>query len=294
MKWTILNKHNDMIVRDYLQEIHGFSRRLIKSVKFDGGDILVNGTGKTVRYALKTGDLLEVKFPPEVVANHMKPEKVDLPIIYEDDAIIVIDKPPQMATIPSLNHTAGTLANGLLGYYEKNDIPFTVHIVTRLDRDTSGLVLIAKHRYSHSLLSAMQKTGGLKRKYKAVIEGKLSKREGTIDAPIGRKAGSIIERTVIDTGKQAITNYKVIDERMNHSLIEIELETGRTHQIRVHFSYIGHPLAGDDLYGGSTDIITRQALHCYEISFEHPLTKKHLLFTSELPEDMEQLVSGFH
>lgn len=287
MKWTITNEYNGMIIREYLQKVHGFSRRLIKLVKFDGGEILVNETKESVKYTLKTGDVLKIKFPPEISGSHMKPEEMELWIIYEDDAIIIIDKPAGIATIPSLNHPAGTLANGLLGYYEKNNIPFTIHVVTRLDKDTSGLVLIAKHRYSHSLLAAFQKAGEVKRKYMAVAEGKLTKKIGTINAPIGRKPDSIIERTVTDAGKDAITHYKVIRESGGHSLLEVELETGRTHQIRVHFSFINHPLAGDNLYGGSAKHISRQALHCCEISFNHPITKERMTFHSAIPEDIK-------
>ncbi|OZU90612.1 RNA pseudouridine synthase [Virgibacillus indicus] len=289
MKWTITNEHNGMIIREYLQNVHGFSRRLIKQVKFDGGDILVNGMPKTVRYALKPKDILEIKFPPEKIGSHILPEEMELAIVYEDDAIIIVEKPAGIATIPSLHHQTGSLANGLLGYYKKNNIPFTIHVVTRLDRDTTGLVLIAKHRYSHSLLSASQKAGEVRRKYMAVIEGILQKKQGTIDAQIGRKPGSIIERIVTETGKNAVTHYKVIRETGKHSLLEIELETGRTHQIRVHFSFMKHPLAGDNLYGGSTELITRQALHCCEISFNHPVTKKVMTFQSPLPADIKSL-----
>src|SRR5699024_42782 len=154
-------------------------------------------------------------------------------------------------TAPSPHNQTGTVANGLLAYYEVNNIPYTVHAVTRLDKDTSGLLLIAKHRYSHSLLATSQLAGKVQRQYKAVIGGHLLDKEGTINAPIGRKADSIIERAVVKNGKEAITHYKVEAESEKYSFLDVELETGRTHQIRVHFSSIGHPVAGDSLYGGS-------------------------------------------
>jgi len=177
-----------------------------------------------------------------------------------------------------------------LGYYESNKIPYTVHVVTRLDRDTSGLLLVAKHRYSHSLLAKAQKLGKIKRTYKAIVEGNLEKVQGTIDLPIGRKQGSIIEREVNESGKRAITKYKTIKKFSSHSFIEVELETGRTHQIRVHFSHIGHPLVGDDLYGGNRMNIDRQALHCYKLRFEHPFTKETIELESKLPADMKNLI----
>ncbi|WP_373895705.1 RluA family pseudouridine synthase [Virgibacillus natechei] len=290
LKWTIIREHDGMSIRNYLQQIQGFSRRMLKTVKFDGGKILVNGFVQKVNFGLSAGDALHVQFPQETVGDNIKPEDMELTIVYEDAFIIVIDKPAGIPTIPSMNHASGTIANGLLGYYKKNNIPYTVHIVTRLDVDTSGLVLIAKHRLSHSLLSVSQKSGKIKRKYKAVIEGYLTKKDGTIDAPIARKENSIIERTVTETGKRAVTHYKVICELLNHSLIEIELETGRTHQIRVHFSHFARPIAGDDLYGGSTEKITRQALHCFELSVEHPSTKEIMSFQAPLLEDMTRLI----
>ncbi|HLR41526.1 MAG TPA: RluA family pseudouridine synthase [Virgibacillus sp.] len=289
MNWKIGEEHAGMLVRDYLQTVQAFSRRMTKAVKFSDG-IVVNNSPKTVRYTLSAGDILRVQFPPEEKGALMKPDATPISIIYEDEDILVIDKSPGMATIPSFHHPSGTIANGVLGHYEKHQIPYTVHVVTRLDRDTSGLLLIAKHRYSHSLLSASQKAGKVRRKYQAVTEGHLQEKEGSICLPIGRKEGSIIERTVTDAGKPAITAYQVIAESAHHSLVDIELETGRTHQIRVHFSAIGHALAGDDLYGGSTEKISRQALHCCELQFEHPGTKEIISFQSQVPADMKQIM----
>lgn len=286
MKWLIEQEHDGMLIRDYLQMVHKLSSRILKSIKFGGGEITVNGASQKVRYCLAKGDMLEVQFPPEKVGAGLRPVEMNLTIIYEDEDLIVIDKPAGIATVPSVNHPSGTMADGVLAHYEKNNIPYTIHIVTRLDRDTSGLVLIAKHRYSHSLLAASQQAGKVKRKYKAIIEGHPGLHEGTINAPIGRKEGSIIERAVMDTGKRSVTHYKVLKNFRHHSLMEIDLETGRTHQIRVHFSHISHPLAGDSLYGGSVETIGRQALHCDAIEFAHPTTKEMIQLQSELPADM--------
>ncbi|WP_245799184.1 RluA family pseudouridine synthase [Virgibacillus siamensis] len=290
MKWTILKQHEGYMIRSYLKEVHGFSRKLIKSIKFNGGAMLVNGQRKTVRHKLSEGEELSILFPAEVKSEFMKSEPMPLDIVYEDDDIVVISKPAGIATIPSGIHTSGTLANGLLYHYEQHDVPYTVHVVTRLDRDTSGLLLVAKHRYSHSILSTAQKTGMINRHYQAIVEGHPPEQAGTIRLPIGRKEGSIIERAVREDGKDAITHYQVSEEIDGHSLIQVKLETGRTHQIRVHFSHLGNPLAGDDLYGGSQKWMERQALHCDYLAFPHPVTKKGMEFTIPLAQDMLALL----
>lgn len=280
-----------MFIYDYLQKVHSFSRRIITAIKFDGGRILVNGTAQTVRYCLVVGDILTIVFPPEIVGDHLKPEEVPLDIVYEDEDIIVINKIAGLATMPSVNHQSGTVANGLLYYYQENHIPYTIHIVTRLDRDTSGLMLIAKHRYSHSLLAKSHAQGKIERSYKAVVEGYLKDKQGEINAKIARKENSIIERTVSEFGKEAVTYYEVVAEYQYKSLVNIILGTGRTHQIRVHFSHINHPLIGDDLYGKADAQIDRHALHCERLSFEHPLSKRQVTLHMPIPDDMNRLIA---
>lgn len=290
MKWTIEKAHNGMNIRDYLQQVRGLSRRILISAKSEGGEILLNGSQETVRKLLHAGDKLEVKLPPEEVSKWLVPESINLSIIYEDETLIVLNKPAGMATLPSPKHKSGTLANALIAYYKQIGNPNTVHVVTRLDRETSGLILIAKDRLTHSLLAKSQKQFAIHRKYQAIIEGSLEKWSGTISEPIGRKWDSIVEREVTEAGKKAITHYCVISSWKEYSLVEIALETGRTHQIRVHFSHINHPLAGDDLYGGKIEIINRQALHCHELTFQHPYTNELLAFRTELPEDMTRII----
>lgn len=221
----------------------------------------------------------------------MTPEEIPLNIVYEDNEILIINKEPNMVTSPSPYYPSGTVAHGILHYYEQNQIDHTVHIVTRLDRNTSGLLLIAKNRYIHSLLSNAVASGEIKRAYKAIVAGKLASKEGVINARIGRKEGSIIERAVVDSGKTAITYYRVEQELDDYSLVNVELATGRTHQIRVHFSHIGHPLLGDTLYGGDTKHIDRQALHCYEVRLKHPITKDEIVKQIPLPDDLKKLIA---
>ncbi len=180
-------------------------------------------------------------------------EDIPIEVIYEDEVLLVINKPSGMNTIPSREHPSGSLANALIGYFQKIGLQATTHIVTRLDRDTSGLVLVAKYRYFHHLFSEQQKSGAIKRTYTALAEGQLNELSGVIEEPIGRKKDSIIEREVRRDGQYALTRYQVLKRYPQFTLLELHLETGRTHQIRVHLSYLGHPLLGDDLYGGKVE-----------------------------------------
>lgn len=290
MRWTIENEHDRMNIRDYLQEIQGLSRRILIAAKSEEGKILLNGEEVKVRKILRAGDKLEVTLPPEQISKWLFPEQIELSIVYEDEAIIIINKPRGMATLPSPKHKSGTVAHAVLGHYKRIGNPNTIHVVTRLDRDTSGLILIAKNRLSHSLLAKSQKKFEIYRKYQAIIEGELHNNQGTIHAPIGRKMDSIIEREVTETGKDAVTHYQVLEVWHDHSLVDIELETGRTHQIRVHFSHINHALSGDDLYGGKTGLMKQQALHCYKLTFKHPFTNELHRYEIELPEDMKDAI----
>ena len=290
MKWIIDEEEAGMSIRDFLRDIGGLSRRILIAAKSEDGKILLNGEKVTVRGSLSSGDVLEVKLPPEPISKWLFPEKLDIPIIYEDDAVLVLNKPAGMPTLPSPLHKSGTVANGLLAHYEKIGNPNTIHIVTRLDKDTSGLILIAKNRLSHSLLAKSQKQFEVHRKYQAIVEGILKDEHGKIDAPIGRKPGSIVEREVTPEGMPARSNYQVIQRLSNHTLVEVELETGRTHQIRVHFSYLNHPLLGDDLYGGKKEHLNRQALRCHKLTFTHPFTKEVHQLHVDLPVDMKTTI----
>ncbi|TCT22400.1 23S rRNA pseudouridine1911/1915/1917 synthase [Melghiribacillus thermohalophilus] len=290
MKWTIEKKDAGMLVRDYLRTVRAFSRRVLKAVK-DEGRILQNGHDVTVRSILREGDILEVHLPKETKGKKMEPRYMPLEIVYEDSAVLVVNKPAGIPTIPSRRHSEKSLAQGILHYYREKGLSYTVHVVTRLDRDTSGLLLVAKHRFSHSLLARAQKEKEIKRRYKALIEGHLDMKSGTINAPIGRKEISMIEREVRHDGRPAVTHYEVIREFTDFSLVNIRLETGRTHQIRVHFSYIGHPLLGDDLYGGNKKYLGRQALHCDHLSFTHPESYQEMEFSAPLADDLKRVMN---
>lgn len=290
LQWKIEKADDGKLLRDFLKE-QDISKRALTDIKFSGGHISINGEEVTVRRPVYAGELLKVEFPREIKSESMEGEDIPLNIVYEDETVLVIHKPAGMSTIPSRDHPTGSLANAVIGYYERINLSATVHIVTRLDRDTSGLVLIAKHRHIHHLLSNQQKDGRIKRVYEAIAEGTFLNKHGTIEKPIGRKTGSIIEREVQEGGQYACTHYKVIQQFSTYAHVTLQLETGRTHQIRVHLSSIGHPLMGDDLYGGNTSKITRQALHCCKIEFFHPILKKTLQFEASVPFDMQQLLT---
>jgi 23S rRNA pseudouridine1911/1915/1917 synthase len=289
MEWKISSDESGMDIKTFLNQ-HNISKRMLTDIKFAGGKIAVNEKEETVRYILDKGDFLSVRFPPEPKSPTLKPEKIDLDIVFEDKDILVVNKPPYMSTIPSREHPDGSLANAITGYYKRKEIDSAVHIVTRLDRDTSGLVLIAKHRHIHHLMSLQQKKREIKRSYEAFAEGFFAAKEGTVNEPIGRKESSIIEREVRADGKAAITHYHVVRQYEEFAHITLNLETGRTHQIRVHMSFKGHPLLGDSLYGGNHERMERQALHCFSLSFTHPFTGDPLQFMAPIPQDMKGML----
>ncbi|MGM9927291.1 MAG: RluA family pseudouridine synthase [Bacillus sp. (in: firmicutes)] len=289
LEWLVTAENEGVLLRDFLKK-QQISRSALTDIKYQGGTILVNDTEMTVRYVLQNHDRVTVIFPKEQPSEGLIAEELPLDIVYEDEAVLVINKPAYVSTIPSREHPTGSIANRLAGYYRKKNIPSTVHVVTRLDRDTSGLMLVAKHRHVHHLLSEQQKKGGVSRTYEAFVHGKVSQ-DGKVEAPIGRSETSIIEREVRDDGQYACTLYKTLKHYTDFSHMQLQLLTGRTHQIRVHMSYIGHSLLGDDLYGGSLDQISRQALHCRQLTFHHPLNNEKMCFVSDLAEDMKEVIN---
>jgi 23S rRNA pseudouridine1911/1915/1917 synthase len=289
LQWEISAQQSGKMIREFLKE-NDISKTALTDIKFAGGFITVNDTEVTVRYELKEGDVLKVGFPEESPSKGMKGEDLPLDIIYEDGYVLVVNKPAGMSTIPSREHPSGSLANRLIGYYQRIGLMSTTHIVTRLDRDTSGIVLIAKHRHVHHLFSQQQRSREIHRMYEAFAEGVLKQDIGTIEMPIARRKESIIEREVNEDGQYACTHYKVISRKKGFTHLRLKLETGRTHQIRVHLSWLGHPLVGDELYGGRRGFLNRQALHCSSLSFFHPFLQKTLSFEEPLPEDMRCLL----
>jgi len=248
--------------------------------------ILLNGVWEYVNTTLKTGDILEIKLVETECSKKIPPIYAPFEIVYEDEDILVVDKPANMPVHPSLNHYENTLANAVCHYFSKQRIPYTFRCVNRLDKNTTGLTILAKHMLSSAILSQEVAIKNIKREYLAIVSGETNE-NGTIDAPIGRKDASTIERQIdYEHGERAITHYKKIDTKNGYTLLSLILETGRTHQIRVHMSSIGHPLIGDFLYHPSSTELPRQALHSHKLEFIHPITKQPMNFTSPLPRDM--------
>ncbi|MFC4409483.1 RluA family pseudouridine synthase [Chungangia koreensis] len=290
---TFTAEQDGLLLRDALKN-WGISKRTLTAVKFSGGELIVNGVERTVRHLLSEGDLVTIVFPPEEVSEGISIDEGELDIVFEDETLLVINKPFDQATIPSFEHPTGTVANFAAYHLKRKGIPSTVHVVTRLDRDTSGLLCMTKNRHVHHLMDVLQKERKLQKFYVAIVHGHMKEDFLSVIAPIGRKEGSIIERKVSEEGQYAHTDVEVLKriERGGQpfSVIRLKLHTGRTHQIRVHMSHIGHPLTGDDLYGGEKGLIQRHALHCHELLFPHPITGNMLQLTAPLPDDMSRFI----
>lgn len=290
----ILNYHitedaDSLRTEQYLRR-RGFSYQNLTQLKKMPESILINGVWSYMRTPLHSGDILTVHIRETESSPNIPPVELPLDIVYEDEDIIVVNKPAGMPVHPSLNNYRNSLANALMYYYQQQEKPFIFRCTNRLDRDTSGLTVIAKHMVSSSILSSMTARHEIEREYLAVVRGSVAPSSGTIDAPIGRTGSSLIERKIdFEHGERAVTHYHVVKEENGHSLVSLILETGRTHQIRVHMKYIGFPLVGDYLYNPDMEYIQRQALHSCRLSFRHPITGKHMEFTADLPEDMDRI-----
>ena len=252
--------------------------------------IFLNDTACDTRTPIKIGDKLIVDFNYNEDNSNIIPTKMNLDIVYEDEWFLVVNKPSGIAIHPSILHFDNSLSNGICFYFDKIGLKKKIRPVNRLDKDTSGLVIFAKCEYIQECLSLQMQEGIFKKEYLCLVSGTITPKSGTINLPIARKEGSIMERCIDEKGKQAITHYKVIKEFKNYSLVECRLETGRTHQIRLHMASIGHPLLGDTLYGTTSSLISRQALHSYKIEFIHPITKKEIELIAKLPQDINTCI----
>ena len=290
--YTIEDQDDGLRVELFLRR-RGFSRQNLVEIKRMPRSILVNGEHYYMRQALKAGDQLEVVIHETESSEKIPPVYHPLDIIYEDEDIMVINKAADMPIHPSMNNYYNSLANALAYYFEQQGKPFIFRCSNRLDRDTSGLTIISKHLVSANILAQQVADRQVHREYLAISRGSVTPKEGTIDVPLGRKDSSIIERTVDwEHGERAVTHYKVVEESNGHSLISLKLETGRTHQIRIHMKHIGYPLVGDYLYNPDMEWIGRQALHSHKMAFRHPITGEMMEFTAPLPEDMRRVLRG--
>lgn len=283
LSFTVGAEYEGKELRKFVRNHARLSSSLWKRVKWDG-KVLINGEEiHNARTILREGDRLLLSWSEE---NEVVPSRIPLDILYEDEDLLIVNKGTGMIIHPTSREGTDTLVNAVAGYFLDRGISAGIHPVYRLDRNTTGLVVVAKSAHVQYELSRSHSV--IYREYLALAEGKVEPPEGTIDLPIGRKEGSIVEWTVRPDGKGALTDYQVLAANTEMSLLRIHLRTGRTHQIRVHFSHSGHPLLGDDLYGGKTDRMNRQALHAWTVSFVHPMTKRKMTFTAPLPADMRE------
>ena len=285
LTYTITSQEAGMQVLEFLRS-KGFSRHILTSMKPDKEALLVNGVRAGGRSILKEGDFFRVRVMETATTEGIVPASLPLNILYEDEDILVLNKPADMPVHPSIGNYTNTLANAAAFYFQERGEFCPFRCINRLDRDTSGALVLAKNALSAAILSAQMRNREIRRTYLAVVRG-VTPPSGTISAPIGRVSDSVIQRQVDpEYGETAVTHYERLAVRNDHSLLEIHLETGRTHQIRVHMGYIGHPLPADYLYCPVYDHFKRQPLHSYQLNFRHLLTGKDLCFTAPVPHDM--------
>ena len=269
----------------------GYSRQNLATIKQMPDSTLVDGAPAYMNQYLRAGCRLTVRIRETGVSEKIVPVHLPLDIVYEDVDIVVVNKPAGMPIHPSVNNYTNTMANALAWYYKEQGKPFIFRCSNRLDRDTSGLTVVAKHLVSAGILSAMTADKTLGREYLAIVSGHVTPPAGTVRAPLARSGTSIVERKVdFARGEEAVTHYETLGQYGPHSLVRLKLETGRTHQIRVHMQYLGFPLIGDYLYNPDMRYISRQALHSHRLSFPHPMTGEPMEFTAPLPEDMKRVL----
>nr|WP_319487980.1 RluA family pseudouridine synthase [uncultured Caproiciproducens sp.] len=284
LSFLVPNEYDGIGLKSFLRSYCGISSRLMIRLKREPRGITNNDLHAIVTDILKAGDIVRIRMPDD--QKQHEPLSLPLAVVYEDSDVLVVNKPADMPMYPTPGHDCDSLANVVAAYFLSMEERLAFRPVYRLDKDTTGLVVLAKNSYCAAHLAAK-----IEKEYIAVCEGNLFG-SGMIKEPIGLKVGHKIQREVTENGDMAITLWKELQCGSGHTLLSFHLKTGRTHQIRVHMSHAGHPLAGDDLYGGSLQLIKRQALHCMGIHFVHPVTKKNLNFSSDMPDDMKDLMDA--
>ncbi len=287
LEYRISGQDEGKTIKEYLTQI-GYSGQNIVELKKIPQSILLNGVWEYVNCRVKENDELRIHIREEESSEKILPVDLPFPVLYEDDDIVVVNKPADMPIHPSLNNYENTLGNAAAYYFAKQGKSFIFRCINRLDRDTTGLTILAKHMVSCSMLQNDMLKRKISREYLAIVEGVFENTEGTIDAPIGRKEGSTIERRIdYENGERAVTHYRVLEQKEDVAMLALKLETGRTHQIRVHMVSVGHPLVGDFLYNPQNKGLSRQALHAWKLSFIHPITKERVALEAPVPEDMK-------
>lgn len=251
--------------------------------------IYVNGKFQRKALSLNEGDRVSLYMEDETEST--KPEKMDLDIVYEDFDLLVINKQPNIVVHPTKSHQENTLSNGIAYYFNQKGIKKKIRFVNRLDMDTTGLLIIAKNPFAHQQMALQFEANTVGKKYLTIVSGVVEKDEEYIDCPIGREEEKSIKKTVTEDGQNALTKYTVKERYKDNTLVDVQIFTGRSHQIRVHLDYIGHPIIGDSLYGEESPYIDRQALHSYYLNFKHPRTKQDIEIIAPLPKDMKELIN---
>lgn len=291
LKYIVTDTKYQNINQLLKQEFHISARLQHKLILAE--QILLNGVSTDTRTFLSLDDVVEINLDFEEESENIVATEMKLNIIYEDDAFLILNKPAGIAVHPSILHYEDSLSNGVKFYFESIGLKRKIRPVNRLDLNTSGLIVFAKNEYVQECLIKQMKENIFKKEYIAIVHGVLENKKGTISLPIARKHDSIIERCISDDGQEAITDYTTLKILKDLTVVKCFLRTGRTHQIRVHMSAIGHPLIGDTLYGKSSKLIARQALHSYKVSFLHPINKTILELTCDVPDDMQDLGKAF-
>ena len=283
--WSV---EKEEVLKKVLIEEMGISLRMISELKSRRA-VNVNGTLRFNHETVHVGEIITVDLGENRSEYGLEEGVVD--VIYEDEDIVAVNKSPFIVVHPTGTHLTGTLLNYMESWFRQNGILEKVRFISRLDRDTSGILLIAKNRYAHHCMSQAHQAMMMQKTYVALIEGKMKRKEGEINAPIGRRENDGIKREVMEDGQTAITKYKVLKEGEKFSLVELTPVTGRTHQLRCHMAYIGYPLIGDSLYGGNMEYMNRQALHSVTLEFFSPRKEEKIYLKAELPQDMQELVN---
>lgn len=285
LEWIVPENHRPVMLRTYIRGSCGLSSSLWRRVKWNGR-VMVNGEAvKNARMLVGPGDHIVCEWSE---ASDIVPVSIPMSILYEDEWLLIVDKGPGMIIHPTHKDLQNTLVNAVAGYFQERHIEAGIHPLYRLDRNTTGVIAVAKSAKVQFDLTRSHDQ--IRRHYIALAAGHLAEPRGRIDFPIGRKDGSIVEWQVRADGKPAETEYDVLGRGEDFDVLRLRLHTGRTHQIRVHLSHLGHPLLGDDLYGGPCEAIHRQALHAADIEFLHPVTKKLVKVEAPLPGDMKCLI----
>ena len=290
MNITYIIKNTDISIKQILKEHFEMSEKLIIKLK-KNQRIFINQNPVYINHTITSGDILSINLYFDEDSENIVPNPdIPLDILYEDDCLLIINKTARIPVHPSILHFKDSLSNSVKYYFEQNNIKRKIRPVNRLDKDTSGIVIFAKSDYIQECLVKQMKTNTFKKYYIAILEGILDCKQGTINAPISRKNNSIIEREISPTGDIAISHYKVLQENNNYSKVEFLLETGRTHQIRLHSKHIGHPIVGDFLYGTRNNNLDRHLLHAYKIEFIHPISKQKLVIQTDIPENFKEIL----